>query len=84
MSSEVFNAVKEAIVELTGTDDALIVPDATFNDLNLDSLSMVELIIICEERFDIRIEDDDAATLKTVDDAVSYISTQLDSSAQVA
>jgi acyl carrier protein len=82
--TDVFDGVKDLIHELTGVEKDLIVLDAMLNDLNLDSLSMVELIIVCEERFGVTIEDDDALQLKTVDDAVSYITTQLDALAKAA
>ncbi|GAA2178598.1 acyl carrier protein [Brooklawnia cerclae] len=43
------------------------------DDLDVDSLSMVEIIYACEEAFNVSIPDEDAKTLKTVGDAVTYI-----------
>ena len=82
--TDVLDGVKEVIQELTGAEESLIVLGATLSDLNLDSLSLVELIIMCEERFEITIEDDDALQLKTVGSAVDYITGRLDAAARAA
>jgi acyl carrier protein len=42
-------------------------------DLDVDSLSMVEIVVAAEEKFEVRIPDDDVKNLKTVGDAVDYI-----------
>ena len=43
------------------------------DDLDIDSLSMVEIVVACEDKFGVTIPDDDVKNLKTVGDAVSYI-----------
>jgi acyl carrier protein len=43
------------------------------DDLDVDSLSMVEVVVAAEERFGVKIPDDDVQNLRTVGDAVSYI-----------
>jgi len=43
------------------------------DDLDIDSLSMVEVVVAAEEKFDVKIPDDDVQSLRTVGDAVSYI-----------
>jgi acyl carrier protein len=60
--------------EIAGTDPATVVDAAAFkDDLEVDSLTMVEVVVAAEERFGIRIPDTDIEGLVTVGDAVSYI-----------
>jgi acyl carrier protein len=67
--------VKQIIVEQLGVDEAEVTPTASFvDDLGADSLDTVELVMAFEEAFDIEIPDEDAEKIKTVQDAVSYIS----------
>jgi acyl carrier protein len=64
-----------AIVEdIAGVDAADVQLDKEFvGDLDVDSLSMVEIVVAAEEKFGVRIPDDDVKNLKTVGDAVDYI-----------
>ena len=64
-----------AIVEdVAGVDAADVQPDKSFvDDLDVDSLSMVEIVVAAEEKFGVRIPDDQVKNLKTVGDAVSFI-----------
>ncbi len=72
--SELLAPLAEIVHELTGVAPADVTPEASFaDDLDVDSLSMVEIVVAAEERFDIRIPDDDAAELRTVGDALRYI-----------
>ena len=60
-SEEVFDKVKEIIVEQLGVAETAITPDASFiDDLGADSLDIVELIMALEEEFDLEIPDADA------------------------
>ena len=73
-SEEVFDKVKEIIVEQLGVADTAITPDASFiDDLGADSLDIVELIMALEEEFDLEIPDADAEKVVTVNDVVEYI-----------
>ena len=73
-SEEVFDKVKEIIVEQLGVAETAITPDASFiDDLGADSLDIVELIMALEEEFDIEIPDSDAEKVVTVNDVVEYI-----------
>ena len=66
--------VKQIIKDQLGVEDNEISPTASFvDDLGADSLDRVELIMAFEEAFDIEIPDDQAETIKTVQDAVDYI-----------
>ena len=71
---QLLNDLREIVNEVTGTPSDKVVPEASFgDDLDIDSLSMVEVIVAAEEKFNVRIPDDDAAKLSTVGDAMSYI-----------
>lgn len=73
-SEEVFDKVKEIIVEQLGVAETAITPDASFiDDLGADSLDIVELIMALEEEFDLEIPDSDAEKVVTVGDVVEYI-----------
>ena len=73
-SEEVFDKVKEIIVEQLGVAETAITPDASFiDDLVADSLDIVELIMALEEEFDLEIPDADAEKVVTVNDVVEYI-----------
>jgi len=72
--SDNLDKVKEIIIEKLGVDEGSIKNESRFiEDLNADSLDTVELIMEFEEEFNIEIPDDDAETLKTVGEAISYI-----------
>jgi len=64
-----------AIVEdIAGVDAADVQLDKEFiGDLDVDSLSMAEIVVAAEEKFGVRIPDDEVKNLKTVGDAVDYI-----------
>lgn len=71
---EVFDRVKEIIVDQLGVDEEEVTQAASFvDDLGADSLDIVELIMAFEEEFDLEIPDEDAEKIATVGDAVSYI-----------
>ena len=64
----------EILEEVAGVTPADATPEKSFTeDLDVDSLSMVEIALAAEERFGVKIPDDELANLKTVGDAVSYI-----------
>lgn len=75
MSSEdIFDKVKEIIVEQLGVAETAVAPEASFiDDLGADSLDIVELIMAIEEEFDLEIPDNDAEKVVTVSDVVDYI-----------
>ena len=71
---EVFDKLKKIIVEQLGVDEGDVTMEASFvDDLNADSLDLVELIMSLEEEFGTEISDEDAEKIKSVGDAVEYI-----------
>jgi acyl carrier protein len=73
-NEQVFSKVKDIIVEQLGVDESEVSISTSFvNDLGADSLDIVELIMAMEEEFDVEIPDEDAESIGTVHDVVSYI-----------
>ena len=73
-SEEVFEKVKEIIVNQLGVTDTAVTLEASFiDDLGADSLDIVELVMALEEEFDMEIPDEDAEKVVTVGDVVDYI-----------
>jgi acyl carrier protein len=71
---DILTGLAEIINEITGRPVSAIVPTASFtDDLDIDSLSMVEVAVAAEERFGVKIPDEALAKLKTVQDAVDFI-----------
>ena len=74
--NDVLDGLREVLVEVSGTDPEKVVPTARFDfHLDVDSLTMVEVVVACEERFGVRIPDEALEDLGTVGDAVTYILT---------
>ncbi len=73
MSSNIFEKVKAIIVDQLGVDEDDVKLETSFEELNADSLDIVELIMALEEEFDLDIPDEDAEKIKTVGQAVDYI-----------
>lgn len=66
--------LKKLIGEQLGVDESKIVPSASFtDDLDADSLDLVELIMSLEEEFGVEIPDEDAEKIATVGDAMQYL-----------
>jgi acyl carrier protein len=72
---EVFERVKEVLTEQLGVDDDQITEEASFqDDLDADSLDLVELIMELEDQFGIYLSEDDAQKITSVGQAVDYVS----------
>jgi len=73
-SEEIFEKVKEIIIDQLGATESSVTTEASFiDDLGADSLDIVELIMALEEEFDMEIPDADAEKIVTVNDVVEYI-----------
>jgi acyl carrier protein len=71
---EVFERVKEVLTEQLGVEEDQISEEASFqDDLDADSLDLVELIMELEDQFGVKIPDEEAQGIKTVNQAVDYI-----------
>ena len=77
-SPELESRLKKIVAEQHGVDETKIVPEARFTeDLNADSLDLVEMIMELEEAFGVEIPDEDAEKIMTVQDALNYIEQKL-------
>ena len=78
IAPDVYERLKKIIVDQLGVDESEVVPSASFvEDLNADSLDLVELIMSLEEEFKISISDEDAEKITTVQEAQDYIEEHL-------
>ena len=74
--NEMFEKVKSILMEEMQVSEELITPEAELvNDLGVNSLELADLILLCEEKFDIEINDDDIHKFITVGDVVNYLNT---------
>lgn len=74
----VFEKIKNALSEQLGIDEASITLESTFvEDLNIDSLDLVELILALEEEYQIIIPEEEAENLTTVGDVVNYVNSHV-------
>ena len=66
--------LKKIIAEQLSVGEEEVIPEASFiEDLNADSLDLVELIMSLEEEFNVKISDEDAEKIRTVQDAMDYL-----------
>jgi acyl carrier protein len=75
---QILEGLAEIVEEVAGVEADEVTADKSFvDDLDIDSLSMVEIAVQAEDRFEVKIPDAELANLKTVGDAVSYVSKNL-------
>ena len=73
-NEEILPDLASIVEEVAGVDAAEVTSEKSFvDDLDIDSLSMVEIAVQAEDKFGVKIPDDELANLKTVGDAVDYI-----------
>ena len=71
---EIQDGLAEIVNEETGIETSEVQPEKSFtDDLDIDSLSMMTIVVNAEEKFGVKIPDDEVKNLKTVKDAVSFI-----------
>lgn len=73
-TNEILTGFAAIVSEIAGVDASRVTPEKSFaDDLDLDSLTMVEVATAAEDQFSVRIPDGDLKHLKTVGDTVDYI-----------
>ena len=71
---EIIAGIAEIIEEVTGIEPSEITPEKSFvDDLDIDSLSMVEIAVAAQDKFGVEIPDDQLKDLKTVQDVIDYV-----------
>ena len=71
---EIIAGLAEIIEEVTGIEPSEVTPEKSFvDDLDIDSLSMVEIAVAAQDQFGVEIPDDELKNLKTVKDVVVYV-----------
>ncbi len=77
-SDSIFESVKSILVDQLNIAEDTVQMDSLFvDDLNADSLDMVELVMAMEQEFNISIPDEEAERIKTVGDAVEFIKSKM-------
>ncbi|WP_019819234.1 acyl carrier protein [Saccharomonospora saliphila] len=72
--NEILSGLAEIVEEVAGVaQDEVSLEKSFVDDLDIDSLSMVEIAVQAEDKFGVKIPDDELANLKTVSDAVDYV-----------
>ena len=73
-NAEILTGLAEIVEEVAGIDTAEVTADKTFvDDLDIDSLSMVEIAVAAQDKFGVEIPDDQLKNLKTVQDVIDYV-----------
>jgi acyl carrier protein len=76
-NEQIEKELAEIVEEIAGVAAADVTPEKSFvDDLDIDSLSMVEIAVQAEDKFGVKIPDDELANLRTVGDAVNYIASK--------
>jgi acyl carrier protein len=70
---DIFAKIRTLISEQLDIDEEKITSETTFEDIEADSLDVVELVMALEEEYDLEIADEEVEKIKTVGDVVSYI-----------
>ncbi len=72
-----FDRFKKCAVDVLAVEEALVVPDATFESLDADSLDLVELVMALEEEFGVNVEEDELEGITTLDGAYQLVVAKL-------
>lgn len=73
----VFEKVRDIVVDQLNVEAEEVALETTFEELNADSLDVVEMVMALEEEFDIEIPDEDAEKISSIDAAVQYINAKI-------
>ena len=72
--AEIISGLAEIIEEVTGIEPSEVTPEKSFvDDLDIDSLSMVEIAVAAQDKFGVEIPDDELRNLKTVKDVINFV-----------
>jgi acyl carrier protein len=78
VNEELFARFRKCAVEVLSVEESAVVPEAKFgDDLDADSLDLVELVMALEEEFDIEVPDEDVEAIRTVGDVQTYVSSRV-------
>ena len=75
--SDNFERFKKCAVDVLSVEDAQIVPEATFESLDADSLDLVELVMALEEEFDVNVEEEELEGVTTIQAAFALVESKL-------
>jgi acyl carrier protein len=73
MSPQDFEALKEVLVDKLKVAPLLVTPEATMEDLGLDSLALAELAILLEKEFGVKVSDDVLLEVETLNDVIQLM-----------
>ncbi|SMB93627.1 acyl carrier protein [Desulfonispora thiosulfatigenes DSM 11270] len=74
---EIFDKVKDIVIDQLNVDAEEVSLETSFEELNADSLDVVEMVMALEEEFDIEIPDEDAEKIRSIGAAVQYIKAKI-------
>jgi len=77
VSDDNFERFKQCAVDVLSVDEAQIVPEATFESLDADSLDLVELVMALEEEFDVNVEEEELEGVTTIQGAFDLVTSKL-------
>ncbi len=77
MSDDNFDRFKKCAVEVLSVEDDQVVPEATFESLDADSLDLVELVMALEEEFDVNVEEEELEGVTTIKAAFDLVTSKL-------
>ena len=75
--SDNFERFKKCAVEVLSVDEDKVVPEATFESLDADSLDLVELVMALEEEFDVNVEEEELDGVNTIKAAFDLVESKL-------
>ncbi|HAB57929.1 MAG: acyl carrier protein [Acidimicrobiaceae bacterium] len=75
--SDNFERFKKCAVDVLSVDESAVVPEATFESLDADSLDLVELVMALEEEFDVDVEEEELEGVNTIQAAFDLVTSKL-------
>jgi len=75
--SDNFERFKKCAVDVLSVDESQVVPEATFESLDADSLDLVELVMALEEEFDVNVEEEELEGVNTIQAAYDLVTSKI-------